>query len=84
MYLLMLRWLWDISSLDVTLKSSQHHSSSGGSSREPHEPGMTNEIAIYPSIRSNEGQTIKGTILVRAVESVTLRELISEICIPSK
>ncbi|WOG96818.1 hypothetical protein DCAR_0416155 [Daucus carota subsp. sativus] len=49
---------------DVTLKSSQHHSSSGGSSREPHEPGMTNEIAIYPSIRSNEGQTIKGTILI--------------------
>lgn len=76
----MLRWLWDIYSLGVTSKSFQYQRSCGSSQ----EPIMNNEIAIYPSIRSKYGETIKGTILVRAVENVTLTKLIFEICMPFK
>ncbi|XP_074372599.1 DNA glycosylase/AP lyase ROS1-like isoform X1 [Apium graveolens] len=38
----------------------QHHNSSSCSQ----ELGMNNEVAIYPSTRTNQGETIKGTILI--------------------
>lgn len=44
----------------VISKPFQHHSSSCCSQ----ESGMNNEIAIYPSTRTNQGETIKGTILI--------------------
>lgn len=66
MYILTLRWLWDIYPLAVISEPFQHQSSGGCSQ----ESAMNNEIAIYPSTRTNQGETIKGTILVRAVKSV--------------
>ncbi|KAK1388263.1 hypothetical protein POM88_016441 [Heracleum sosnowskyi] len=44
----------------VISKPFQHHSSSGCSQ----ESGMNNEVAIYPSTSTNQGETIKGTILI--------------------
>lgn len=47
-------------------ESFQQHSSGGDSM----EPRLCNEINIHSSCRTNEGETIKGTILVRAIESI--------------
>lgn len=44
----------------VISKPFQHHNSSGCSQ----ESGLNNEIAIYPSTRTSQGETIKGTILI--------------------
>ncbi|KAL6500619.1 hypothetical protein OROHE_025416 [Orobanche hederae] len=41
-------------------KPFQHHSSGNCS----HESGINDEIAIHPSTRTNQGETIKGTILI--------------------
>lgn len=47
--------------LGIISKSFQQHSSGGDAL----EPGMCNETNIHPSCRTNEEETIKGSILLR-------------------
>lgn len=57
--------------LNICWLESFQQQSSGGDSMEP---GMCNEINIHPSCRTNEEETLKGTILVRARDTVKISD----------